>query len=261
MSKNALVTAGSKNTGFEICRKLAQNGYNIHLTSRSLNDAENAANRIKNEFPSVEAFGYALELSSVEDIKNTFERIKKNARTLDVFVGNAANLGIGLDTFTTDEIGFDSVADVNIKGTFFTSREAAKMMTENGGSIVLMGSVQGCGAIKGRAVYGISKAAVNAMSKYLAFDLAPYKIRVNCLVAGAIHTDRWENLSADELEKRRANYLIGHESSMEDIANAVYFLAGDLSKSITGTLLTVDSGVLVPILNYDGGKAEKEDIK
>ena len=144
--------------------------------------------------------------------------------------------------------------DVNLKGTFFTSQYASKMMLENGGSIVLLGSVQGCGAVRGRAVYGISKAAVNALGKYLAFDLAPYKIRANCLIAGAIHTDRWENVAPAELEKRHANYLTGREANMEEIANAVYFLSSDLSGSITGTSLTVDSGVLVPILPYNGGK-------
>lgn len=261
MSKNALITAGSKNTGFEMCRKFAENGYNIHLTSRSKTDAESAAKRIKKEFPSIDAYGYSLELSSVADIKRAFDEIGKNAETLDVFVANAANLGIGLDTLATDEEHYDSVMDVNLKGTFFTSQYAAEMMLENGGSIVLIGSVQGCGAINGRAVYGISKAAINAMSKYLAFDLAPYKIRVNCLVAGAIHTDRWENVNSAELERRRANYLTGCEATMKEIANAVYFLSDGLSRSITGTSLTVDSGVLVPILPYNGGAERNNHMK
>ena len=254
MNKNVLITAGSKNTGFEMCRTFAKNGYNVHLTSRSKTDAENSAKRIKEEFPNIDAFGYSLEISSVADIERAFDEIKQNTETLDVFVGNAANLGIGFDTLTADEEGYDSVMDVNLKGTFFTSQYASKMMLENGGSIVLLGSVQGCGAVRGRAVYGISKAAVNALGKYLAFDLAPYKIRANCLIAGAIHTDRWENVAQDELEKRHANYLTGREANMEEIANAVYFLSSDLSGSITGTSLTVDSGVLVPILPYNGGK-------
>ena len=171
MNKNVLITAGSKNTGFEMCRTFAKNGYNVHLTSRSKTDAENSAKRIKEEFPNIDAFGYSLEISSVADIERAFDEIKQNTETLDVFVGNAANLGIGFDTLTADEEGYDSVMDVNLKGTFFTSQYASKMMLENGGSIVLLGSVQGCGAVRGRAVYGISKAAVNALGKYLAFDL------------------------------------------------------------------------------------------
>lgn len=257
MSKSALITAGSKNTGFEIARKLAKNGYNVHITSRSETDAKNAAKRIEDEFENIKAYGYSLELSCVSDIKNTFEKIRKNTDSLDIFVGNAANLGIGLDTFSTDEETFDSVMDVNVKGTFFSSQQAAKMMAKNGGAIVLIGSVQGLGAVEGRAIYGISKAAVGAMTKYLAFDLAPYGIRVNCLVAGAIHTDRWENVDEAELKRRWANYPVGHEASMEDIANAVYFLGSDLSRSTTGTSLTVDSGVLLPILPYKDRKQYK----
>lgn len=259
MNKNALITAGSKNTGYQTARKLAQNGFDIHITSRSENDAVCAAENLKKEFPNISAYGYSLELSDVSDIKNTFEKIKKNTHSLDVFIGNAANLGIGFDTFSTDEKAFDSVMDVNIKGTFFTAQQAAKMMTEKGGSIVLIGSVQGCGAIEGRAIYGISKAAVCAMTKYLAFDLAPYKIRANCLIAGAIHTDRWENVASDELNRRRQNYPLEKEASMEDIANAIYFLASDMSKSITGTSITVDSGVLTPILPYKDRKNYKRD--
>ena len=115
MNKNVLITAGSKNTGFEMCRTFAKNGYNVHLTSRSKTDADNAAKRIKEEFPNIDAFGYSLEISSVADIERAFGEIKQNTETLDVFVGNAANLGIGLDTLTTDEEGYDSVMNVNLK--------------------------------------------------------------------------------------------------------------------------------------------------
>ena len=82
MNKNALITAGSKNTGFQTARKLAQNGFDIHITSRSENDAVCAAENLKKEFPNISAYGYSLELSDVSDIKNTFEKIKKTLTAL-----------------------------------------------------------------------------------------------------------------------------------------------------------------------------------
>lgn len=259
MNRQVLITAGTKNTGFVMAQTMAEQGYDLHLTSRRLEDAQAAAAQLSARYPNIRAYGYAMELSNVASIRECFARVRENTETLDAFVANAANLGIGLDVFNTDEEAFNSVMDANLKGTFFCCQEAGKLMTKNGGSMVLLGSVQSKGAIEGRLVYGVSKAAISALAKYLAFDLAPYGIRVNCLVAGAIHTDRWEGVTEEVLAQRRVNYPIGRESTMQEIANGVYYLAGDLSASVTGTELVIDSGVLVPILPYASRKQGKRD--
>ncbi len=79
------------------------------------------------------------------------------------------------------------------------------MKRHGGGSIVTVGSVQATGAVRGRCVYAMTKAAISVPVKNLAFELGEYGIRVNNVVAGAIHTEHWDGLSADELEKRRLN--------------------------------------------------------
>ena len=194
-----------------------------------------------------------MELTNVKSIEECFKKVREDFSALDVFVANAAHLGVGLDIYNTDEKQFDEVFDTNVKGTFFSCREAARIMNKNS-SIVLLGSVQSKGAVEGRTIYGATKAAVSAFTKYFAYDLAPHKIRVNCVVSGAIHTPRWDELTKEELEKRRSNYPLGCESDMEDIANAIYYLATPLSKSVTGTELVIDSGVVVSILPYQNRK-------
>lgn len=259
MRKQVLITAGTKNTGFVIAQTMAEKGYDLHLTSRRLEDAQQAAAKLSEMYPDIRAYGYKMELSNVASIRECFAQIRENTSSLDAFVANAANLGIGLDIFNSTEEDFDSVMDANLKGTFFCCQEAGKLMTEKGGSMVLVGSVQGKGAVEGRMLYGVSKAAISALSKYLAFDLAPYGIRANCLVAGAIHTDRWDGVEDDTLAQRRQNYPIGRESTMQEIANGVYYLASEQSASVTGTELVIDSGVLLSILPYKDRKQFKRE--
>ena len=113
-----------------------------------------------------------------------------------------------------------------------------------------MGSVQAMGAVRGRTVYSKTKAAISAMVKNLAYELGEYNIRANNLVAGAIHSKRWDVLSEDVKQVRRARYPLGRESTEEEIANAVYFLGSDLSSSMTGTDMVVDSGITSCMLPY-----------
>ena len=84
----------------------------------------------------------------------------------------------------------------------------------------------------------------------MAIELAQYHIRANCIIAGAIRTDRWDGQTPEQEAKRRANWPLGIESTGEDIANGVFYLGTDLSKTVTGTELTVDSGISISLLPY-----------
>ena len=88
----------------------------------------------------------------------------------------------------------------------------------------------------------------------LAIELAQYNIRSNCIIAGAIKTNRWDNLSEEQVLAKRANWPLGLESTGDDIANGVFYLGTDLSKTVTGTELTIDSGLLVSLLPYKESK-------
>ena len=235
--KTIFVTGGTVNTGLAIARRFAKEGYGVAITSRNAEKAQEVASEIAKEF-SVPAFGYGLSLTSADEIQAVFAAAERDLGSVDVFVANAANLGMNYGIMNTDEKAFCDIVDVNIKGTFFCCQAAAEIMKRHGGgNIVTIGSIQGTGAIRGRAVYSLSKAAISVLVKNLAFELGEYHIRANNVVAGAIHSDRWNDLSEEE------------------IANAVYFLGTDQSATITGTDLTVDSGISVCILPYS--KSEK----
>ena len=254
MNKQILITGAARNTGYTTAMLYASRGWDVHITSRTLADAQRAAAEITEKYPAVKVYAYAADISKYEDITALFAAVKENAGRLDAFVANAAHLGVGADVFTTDEALFDAICDTNIKGTFFTCKEAARLMGTAGGSIVIMSSVQSKGAIEGRTVYALSKGALNVLSEFLAFDLAPYHIRCNTIIAGAIHTERWDVLDEATCAARRANYITGREADGIDIAEGIYFLTSDAAKSTTGTQLTIDSGVLVPILPYPSRK-------
>ena len=248
--KNVLITGATVNTGLAIARRFAREGYGVAVTSRDEKKAQEAAQKLAKEF-SVPAVGYGLSFESVEEIFRVFEDAEKTLGSVDVFVANAANLGVGYGPLNTDEGAFDAIIDVNVKGTFFCCQAAAEIMKRHGGgSIVTMGSIQGTGAVRGRTVYSMSKAAISLLVKNLAFELGEYGIRANNVVAGAIHSERWDVLSEEEICARRSRYPVGRESTEEEIANAVYFLGSEQSATVTGTDLTVDSGISVCILPY-----------
>ena len=251
--KTVFITGATKNTGLAIAKYFAIKGYQVAISSRSIENAEETAAELSKTY-GIKTKGYALSLVDIKEIKDAFEDIRKTFGGLDVFVGNSANLGVGQDILAVTEEGFDAVMDVNIKGNFFCCQQAALLMKEKrNGSIVLIGSVHYKGAVRGRGLYATSKGAMATMVRSLAYELAEYGIRINQVVAGAIRTNRWDYLTEEEMAARRANWPLGIESTGEDIAKGVYYLASDDSGTVTGTDLTIDSGVLTCLLKYDGG--------
>ena len=254
MRKVALITGAVRNSGLAIARRFAKEGYDICVTSRKAIDAERTADELSKEF-GVAAVGCGLDLQNVEDIRRVFAVVDKSFGRLDVFVGNSADLGVGQTVLEITPEEFDSVMNVNIRGNFFCCQEAAKLMMRNhSGAIVLIGSVHYRGAVYGRIAYAASKGAVASMVHNLAFELAEHGIRVNQVVPGAIRTDRWNDTTPEQAAKRRENWPLGIESTGDDIANSVYFMASDQAKTITGTELVVDSGTLACVLTYNGGR-------
>lgn len=244
------ITAAAKNTGLAITEKFAENGFDVALSSRSLTDAQKAAAYISGKY-AVKAKGYALELTDVPMIRQVFKQVKEDFGGLDTFVANAANLGVDTDFLTITEEEYHAVADVNLKGSFFCAQQAALIMKEqSGGSIVFISSVHSHQCILGRSLYSASKSGINSLMRAAALELAEYHIRANCIIAGAIRTDRWDGQTDEQVAARRANWPLGIESTGEDIANGVYYLGTDLSKTVTGTELTIDSGISISLLPY-----------
>lgn len=251
MNKVVLITGSTKNTGLAIATKFASMGFNVCVSGRDKVLAETISEKLQQQY-NVKCIGLKLDLEDPQNIKDIFSKIKSEFGRLDVFVANAANLGIGSSAIDMGEEELRSVINTNVIGNFLCCQESAGIMKENGGgSIVLIGSIHYKGAVFGRSAYATSKGAIASMVNNLAYEWAEYNIRVNQVVPGAIRTDRWDNISEEEEKKRRQNWPLGIESTGEDIANAVYFMASDDSKTITGSELTVDSGLTACLLKYE----------
>ena len=229
--KVAFVTGAARNTGLAIARRFAREGFDVCVSSRREEDARRAAEGIMAEYPGATAVGYALKTSDTEDIGRVFEGVRARFGRLDCFVSNAASLGIGQNILNTTPEGFDEVMQANVRGYFFCSQAAAKLMIEGGegGNIVLISSVHHKGSMPSRIVYCTSKGAIDSMARGLAYELARYHIRVNSVSPGAIWSERWETKTPEEMDRMRKPLPIGRESTPDEIANAVWFLASDQS--------------------------------
>lgn len=248
------ITGAARNTGYAIAEKFASEGYETAVSSRCRSDAERAAGELSAKY-GVKTAGYALDPADMNDIERVFSEIKRDFGRLDTFVANSAALGVGDDFLTVTPADFDALMNVNLKGTFFCCQKAALLMKDTGGgSIVIISSVHSHECIFGRSLYTTSKGGLNALMRAMAIELGPHKIRANCIIAGAIKTDRWNGLTAEQIAAKRANWPLGRESTGKDIANGAYYLGTELSQTVTGTELTIDSGVLVSLLPFNGGK-------
>ena len=257
MNKIVFITGGVRNTGNAVARRFAAAGWRVVLTSRVKQDAEQAAVELSEEF-GVPARGYGLALRDPEETARVFALCEKGFGTPSALVLCAASLGVGKGVLNSTEEDADEILGVNLKGNFFCCQAAARLMKKaGGGAIVAIGSVHSDGAVPGRALYTVSKGGLKSLVKSMAVELAPYGIRANYIAAGAIHTERWDALDPAELAARRARYPAGREAMPGEIAEAAFFLGTDLSPTVTGSVLTVDSGLTACLLPYQ--KPEREE--
>jgi 3-oxoacyl-[acyl-carrier protein] reductase len=209
------------------------------------NSGEEAAKAVEKQCEElgVRALALKANVSSSAECQELVERAREWGGRLDVLVNNAGITRDGLIIRMSDE-DMDAVLDVNLKGSFYMMREAAKiMLRQKSGKIVNISSVVGIMGNAGQVNYSASKAAVIGMTKSLARELASRKITVNAVAPGMIETDMTGAMPEAAREKVVGQIPFGAMGQPEDIANAVAFLAGDESGYITGQVLAVDGGM------------------
>ena len=249
----ALVTGASRNIGIAIAKRFAKEGYNVVITSTRQESADASAAEIQKMYPDIIAKGYQMYSNETDSIDRAFARLREDFGRIDALVANAADPGYNQSILSTTPEQFDYVMNTNARGYFFCSQYAAKLMIEKNikGSIVLIGSVHSKGAIPNRIVYASSKGAIDTMNRNMCYELGKFGIRSNLIVVGAVCNDRWADYTPEDYEKKRANWPLGMESYPDDIANAAYFLSSDQAKTISGSEMTVDSGVMSVLLSYN----------
>jgi glucose 1-dehydrogenase len=231
--KVALVTGAGRGIGRTLALGLAAAGAVVHVNDLEQPDETLAA------LPA-EQRGLALgcDVSDTAAIREMFGRLER----LDVLV-NCAGLTGWIDLADPNEATWDRVVDTNLKGTFFCSTEAARLMrAAGGGSIVNVSTVVAARALRNLAAYAASKGGINALTIQLAAELAPDRIRVNAFAPGATNVER--NLADDPDYAAHWSPLIplGRIAEPEDMIGPAVFFASDQSAYVTGQVLYVDGG-------------------
>lgn len=241
-NKTALVTGGSRGIGKAIALTLAKYGADVVVTYARSSDA---AEEVKAEIEEMGRKAKALQADAVSYDKAdaVISEIVDDWGKLDILVNNA---GITRDNLILrmNEEQWDEVIETNLKSVFNYSKAAAKpMMRNRGGSIINIGSVVGINGNAGQSNYAASKAGIIGFTKSYAKELASRNIRSNVVAPGYILTEMTGSLDEKILENIEAETPLGRAGNAEEVADAVAFLASDLSKYITGEVLRVDGGM------------------
>ncbi|HHQ47501.1 MAG TPA: glucose 1-dehydrogenase [Acidobacteria bacterium] len=242
--KTALVTGASRGIGEAVARAMAALGARVILVSRKQESLEPVAESIRAE--GGEAVPMACHTGHPGEIAALFERIADDEGRLDVLINNAATNPYYGPAVDAPEWAFDKTFEVNVKGYFLMCQHAARLMTaQGGGAVVNVASVAGLSPVPQQVVYGMSKAAIIAMTKGLAKELGPHGIRVNAVAPGVVETRFAEALTTSEHIQRLVRELtpLRRWAQPDEIVGSVLYLASDLSPYTTGAVLVCDGGM------------------
>ena len=240
--KVALVTGASRGIGRAIALALAENGAAVAVNySSSESSALEVAELIRKNGGKAEIFKAGINIET--EVEEMFSAIEKSLGPVDILVNNA---GITKDNLLmrmkTEE--WDSVIDVNLKGTFLCTRRAVRGMMKNRyGKIINISSVVGFTGNAGQFNYSATKAGVIGMTKTAALEFASRGIRVNAVAPGFIETDMTASLPDDVKAAYMEKIPLKSLGRPEDIANAVVYLASPLSDYMTGQTLHLNGGM------------------
>ena len=231
--KVALVTGAARGIGRALALGFAAEGAVVHVLDRD--DAVDVHSVLP---PHARGLSLQCDVADPAALAGAFSQLDR----LDVLV-NCAGITGWIDVLAPSEATWDAVVDTNLKGTFFCSVEAARLMKEGGGgSIVNVSTVVAARGFRNLSAYAASKGGINALTIQLACELAPYSIRVNAFAPGATNVER--NLADDPQYVEQWTPLIplGRVGEPADMIGPAVFLASDESAYVTAQLFYVDGG-------------------
>jgi 3-oxoacyl-[acyl-carrier protein] reductase len=241
--KVAVVTGASKGIGAGIAKSLGAAGAAVTVNYASGREgAERVVAAIKAN--GGKAIAVQADVAKAADVAHLFAETKKAFGRLDVLVNNAGIYRFQpLDDITEDE--FHSLFNTNVLGTILATKEAAKHFDASGGSVINISSVASEEAVPTASVYSATKGAVDAVTRVLAAELGPRKIRVNAIAPGGVETEGTHaaGVMGSDFEKQMiARTALGRLGQPDDVARVAVFLASDDAAWLTGERLAASGG-------------------
>ena len=238
--KVAVVTGGSRGIGRAIAIKLASEGADVAILY--VGDPAEADETIQMiEALQVKSKAYVCDVSKLSETAEAVDKVQKDFGGIDILINNA---GITRDSLiiSMKEEDYDAVLDINLKGSFNMIKSCYRgFIRKKSGKIVNIASIAGIMGNAGQANYSASKAGLIGLTKSVARELAGKNINSNAVAPGFIQTAMTEDITEDN--KLLVSVPMKRMGTVDDIANAVLFLAGPYSDYITGEVLRIDGGL------------------
>jgi 3-oxoacyl-[acyl-carrier protein] reductase len=240
----AIVTGGARGIGKAIAFTFVREGARVVLVDVDQKSMEASNKEI--EKMGGKALTISCDITKRSEVNEMVNQAQKSFGRIDILVNNAGIIRRGTIETVTEE-DWDRVIEVNLKGTFNCCKAVSEIMRDQGyGKIVNISSIAGkMGDITSAPGYGPSKAGIDALTKTLARQLAPYGINVNAVSPHAIETEMSAQWSEERRKEIIASIPLGRLGKPEDVAEAVFFLVSEEASFITGEILDVNGGALM----------------
>jgi NAD(P)-dependent dehydrogenase (short-subunit alcohol dehydrogenase family) len=237
----ALVTGGGRGLGLAVAQRYAREGALVAIAELDRDRAREAAAALGES-----GIGIQCDVSRADDVERAFDACLERFERIDVLVNNAAVVGPAVRHFLDlEEQTWDLVLNANLKGHYLCTARAARHMVEQGSGVILNTSSGGASrAHRGMVAYDAAKGGVEAFTRAVALDLAPYGVRCVCIVPGLMETSGQGPAAEERARATAATVPLGRQGTGADIAGAAVFLAGDDAGYLTGSCVYVDGGVL-----------------
>jgi NAD(P)-dependent dehydrogenase (short-subunit alcohol dehydrogenase family) len=239
----ALVTGGNRGLGRQMALALAEAGADVAITSRSAQNAQDAAREIA-AVTGRRAQGYACDVTNPAEVEAVVGQVVHDFGSLHILINNAGiNIRGPIDGLSLEE--FRLVQETNVTGAWLMCRAAAPILKEQRyGRVINIGSTLSIIALAERTPYATSKGAILQMTRALALEWAPYGITVNAMLPGPFATEMNTSLKNDEATYQAfiARIPLGRWAELEEIGGLALFLASDASSFVTGAGIPIDGG-------------------
>lgn len=242
--KVCLITGASRGIGAATAKRFVQEGGIVYANVRLPKNLDDFYKKMTEEAAgSIKALYFDVRDEAAS--KQAIMQIKKEQGRLDVLVNNAGIMKDALIGMVSTNL-MKEIFDTNVIGVANMLQLATKIMTkQRSGAIVNLSSIVGIEGNAGQLAYSASKGAVAAITKTASKELAQYGIRVNAVAPGMIDTDMYRSIGPDRVMTQLENIRMGKLGTPEEVADAILFLASDLSRYITGEIIGVNGGAMV----------------